>query len=192
MTISINFNTIPAILQIDAVPGVSVADISKPQVIFNTSDVNATSTGLYIWKSGAFGAQNWLRFASTQEVSSLMTRTATYPTRSLNSAFQPSSTKDSLVSYSVDIACTLSLTGGMTGTVFLEICATSGFSSGVQELGRSVNGNTGTLTIGLNITQNITGTLSGFVPAGYYARIRTANTTGAPTFNFRSGQEVTI
>lgn len=110
--------------------------------------------------------------------------------RSLNSAFQISSTKNSFVNYSVDIATSLSLTTGQVGTVFLEICASSGFASGVQELGRFVNGQTGTLTIGLALTQTATGTLTGYVPAGYYVRIRTANTTGTPTFTYRSGQEV--
>ncbi len=113
-----------------------------------------------------------------------------YPTRTLNSAFQISTLRGTFVNYSVDIACALSLTGGQTGTVFLEIANDSGFTSGVQELTRAVNGNTGTLTIGLNITQNSTGQVSGYVPPAKYVRIRTANTTGTPTFNYRSGQEV--
>lgn len=108
---------------------------------------------------------------------------------SLNSAFQVSSTKNSTVNYSVDIATSLSLSGGAVGTVFLEICASSGFSSGVQEVGRYVNGQTGTLTLGLSLSQTGTANLSGFVPAGYYVRLRTANTTGTPTFTYRSGQE---
>lgn len=111
-------------------------------------------------------------------------------TRSLNSAFQISATQNSTASYSVDIATSLSLTTGQVGTVFLEICPISGFSTGVQELGRFVNGQTGTLTIGLALSQTGTANLSGFIPAGYYARLRTANTTGTPTFTYRSGQEV--
>ena len=30
----------------------------------------------------------------------------------------------------------------------------------------------------------------GYVPAGYWARIRTAQNLGAPTFGFRLGQEI--
>lgn len=110
--------------------------------------------------------------------------------RSLNSGFQISATRNSLVSYSVDIATTLSLTTGQTGTVFLEIASDSGFTTNLQEIGRTVNGNTGTLTLGLNLTQNVTATLGGLVPAGYYCRLRTQNTVGTPTFNYRSGQEI--
>lgn len=119
-------------------------------------------------------------------------RTQSFPARSLNTSFQASTTRDSLVNYSVDIACTLSLTGGATGTVFLEIADNTGFTVNVQELGRAVNGNTGTLTVGLNITQNVTAGVGGYVPAGKFVRLRTANTAGTPTFNYRSGQEVLL
>lgn len=113
-----------------------------------------------------------------------------YPARSLDSCFQISSTRAAFVNYSVDIAATLSLISGQTGTVFLETYSDSGCTTGTQEITRFVNGNTGTLSLGLNITQNVTGTLTGYVPAGKYVKIRTANTSGTPTFNYRSGQEV--
>lgn len=112
--------------------------------------------------------------------------------RSLNTAFQISTSRHAVVSYSVDIATTLSLSGGQTGTVFLEYADNSGMSTNLVEVCRSVNGNTGTLTIGLNITQNCTGQVSGVIPAGKYVRIRTVNTTGTPAFNYRSGQEALL
>lgn len=112
--------------------------------------------------------------------------------RSLNSAFQISSTRDSLVGYSVDIATTISLTTGQSGTVFLEYADQSGFTTGVTEVARFVNGNAGTLTLGLNLTQTNTAQLGGMIPAGKYARLRTANNTGTPTFTYRSGQEVLV
>jgi hypothetical protein len=86
----------------------------------------------------------------------------------------------------------LTLSGGQTGTVSLQICPTSGFSSGVETVSTFVNGNTGTLTVGLNLTQIYTSALVGFVPAGYYVRLLTANTTGTPTFSYTSGQEVLL
>lgn len=110
--------------------------------------------------------------------------------RTLNSAFQISSTRDSLVSYSVDINTQATLLGGQTGTVFLEYANDSGFTSGVTEVARFVNGNSVSLAIAITLNQNVTGTLTGAVPAGKYVRIRTANTTGTPTFTYRSGQEV--
>lgn len=115
-----------------------------------------------------------------------------YTTRSLNTCFQPSSTRDALVTYSVDIATTLSLTTGQTGTVYLEIFSDSGCTTGTQEITRFVNGNTGSLTIGLNITQNVTGTLTGVIPAGSYVKLRTQNNTGTPTFTARPGQETLL
>jgi hypothetical protein len=112
--------------------------------------------------------------------------------RSLNTAYQLSVTRDVLASYSVDISATLSLTAGQQGTVFLEIANDAAFTAGVQELARFVVGNTGTLTIGLSLTQNVTGALVGYVPAGKYARLRTQNNVGTPTFNYRAGQEVLL
>lgn len=119
-------------------------------------------------------------------------RSQSSASRSLNTIFQINATRDCIVNYSVDISCTLSLTTGQSGTVFLEIASNSGFTTNVQELARFVNGNTGTLTIGLALTQNVTGTLSGYVPTGYYVRLRTVNNTGTPTITYRSGQEVLL
>lgn len=120
------------------------------------------------------------------------TRTFNNPTRSLNTSYQVSTTQDAVVNVSVDVSCALTLAGGQTGTVFLEYADDSGMTTNLKECSRFVNGNTGTLTVGLNITQNATGTLTGVVPAGKYVRIRTANTAGTPTFTFRSAQEVLL
>lgn len=114
------------------------------------------------------------------------------PSRSLNSAFQISTTRDALVSYSVDVACALSLTTGQQGTVYLRYADDSGFTTNVVEVCRFVNGNTGTLAIGLALTQNATGTLSGAIPAGKYVKLVTENNTGTPTFTYRRAQEVLI
>lgn len=119
-------------------------------------------------------------------------RSQSSATRSLNSGFQASATRDSLVNYSVDVSCTLSLTSGQSGTVFLEIASDSGFTMNVQELGRFTNSSTGTLAIGLNLVQVMTGNLQGYIPSGYYCRLRTANNTGTPTFTYQSGQEILL
>ena len=112
-------------------------------------------------------------------------------TRSLNTIYQISSSNWSIVHYSIDISCSLSLTGGTTGTVYLEISPTSGFST-VQNVGSFTNSNTGTLTIGLNTVQISTANLGTVVPAGYYVRLRTSNSLGTPTFTYQSGQEVLL
>lgn len=111
-------------------------------------------------------------------------------TRTLNTAFQVSTTRNSQVVYSVSISNTVSLSGGSAGGVVLEIATNSGFTSGVQELSRVSNSNTGTLVIGLVLTDAVSQNLKGYVPAGYYVRLRTFNTVGTPTYGFVSGQEV--
>ncbi len=150
-------------------------------------------TGIVNGKQASLGTSattTYLRGDLAWTTLPVASRTINSQARSLNSCFQVSSTKDALVTYSVDIASTLSLTGGQTGTVFLEYSDNSGCSTNTTEVSRFVNGNTGTLTIGLNITQNATGTLTGMVPAGKWVQLRTANTAGTPAFTFRSGQEV--
>lgn len=125
-------------------------------------------------------------------VPTVVTRTFNNPSRSLNSAFQISTTQDAFVSYAVDVAATLSLVTGQTGTVTLQYADDSGFTTNVKTIQASVNGNTGSLTIGLNLTQTATATVSGMVPAGKYAKLVTANTTGTPTFTFKTAQEVLV
>jgi len=117
-------------------------------------------------------------------------RTQSAQTRSFNSGFQVSTTRDSLVTYSVDVSCTSTLASGQTGTVFLEIASDSGFTTNLQEVGRFVNSCTQTLGLTVTMVQAVTGNIGGYVPAGYYVRLRTANTLGTPTFTYRSGQEV--
>lgn len=112
------------------------------------------------------------------------------PSRSLNSAFIPNASRTMSVRYSVDIAATLSLVTGQSGTVFLEISANG--TTGWTEVSRFTNANSGTLTIGLGLTQTVTGNVSGVVPAGWSVRLRTANNTGTPTFTYQSGQEATL
>lgn len=122
----------------------------------------------------------------------ILPRSFSAPTRSLNTAYQISTSRDASVSYSVDIAATISLTTGQSGMVVIEYADNSGISTNVVEVGRFVNGNAGSLTIGLNLTQTNTAQISGLIPASKYVRIRTVNTTGTPTFTYRSGQEVLL
>lgn len=123
-------------------------------------------------------------------VTSASNRSFSTASRSLNSTFQVSTTRDVLVSYSVDISTSVSLAGGQVGTVYLEYADDSGFTTGVTEVARFVNGNTGTLVVGLTLNQTNTAPVGGLVPANKYVRLRTQNNTGTPTFTYRSGQEV--
>lgn len=119
-------------------------------------------------------------------------RSTSTPARALNTAFQISASQDAIVSYGVDIAATLTLTGGATGTVTLQYADNSGMSTNLVTVQSTANGNTGTLTIGLSLTQTSTGSLSGFIPAGKYVRLATANTVGTPSFTMRTAQETLL
>ena len=119
-------------------------------------------------------------------------RSFSYTTRGLNTCFQPSATRDAAVSYAVDISTSLSLLAGQQGTVYMEIFTNSACTTGSQEVTRFVNGQTGALTIGLALTQNVTGTLNGIIPAGTWVKLRTENNTGTPTFTARPGQETLL
>lgn len=112
--------------------------------------------------------------------------------RSLNSAFQISATRDTLATYSVQITVTASIAGGQNGDVILEIASNSGFTTDVQTLSIAGLGQTYTLAVALQGVQPQTSVVSGYVPAGYYARLRTVNNTGTPGFSFRAGQEVSL
>lgn len=109
--------------------------------------------------------------------------------RNFNQAYQISSSVQSHISVSPQLSCNLSLAGGQSGTVILEISA-NGTSGWIFE-GELVGSNTGTLTIGLNTTQ-LTGTqLSADLPIGYYWRLTTTNVTGTPTYTFNGGNYTT-
>lgn len=106
-----------------------------------------------------------------------------------SNGFQISTTQRAMVNYSVSIVTTLSLSGGQNGTVILEMSSDNTTWTEVQ---RYANGNTGTLTLGLNTAQTGTACLSGFIPVGYYVRLRTLNNTGTPTYTYNSGQEALL
>lgn len=107
-------------------------------------------------------------------------------TRTLNTSFIVSSNTDAIVKYSVDIASSLSLSGGTIGGILLE---TSTNNSNWSFYDGGINANVGALTIGLNTWQTNTITVSGCIPAGMWIRVKSTNILGSPIFNYRSGNE---
>lgn len=116
------------------------------------------------------------------------TRSFANPSRTLNSAFQISTTRDAEVSYAVDIACASTLVAGQKGKVTLQYADDSGFTTNVVSLTESETG-TGAL---LGLATNNTSALPGIIPAGKYVRLATTNVVGTPTFTFRRSQEVLL
>lgn len=116
-------------------------------------------------------------------------RTINTPTRAINTAYAPSTALPTLVLMSVEVDAALSLSGGAKGTCTLEVSPTSAFTTVVND-SEVVNGNTGTLTIGLNTVGAGGGTMVAYVPAGYQYKAVTANTTGTPTYTVLSTTEI--
>lgn len=111
-------------------------------------------------------------------------------TRALNTAFQISATRNADARYSVQCTITASITGGQNCDVILEIASDAAFTTNVQTVGVVGTGQTYTLAIALAGVQPQTAQVTGWVPAGYYVRLRTVQNTGAPTFAYRGGQEI--
>lgn len=113
-----------------------------------------------------------------------------YPTRALNTAYQPSTTRDTLVFLSISMSCALSLTTGQSGQSILEIADDAAFTTNVRTLATVSNSSTGTLVIGLNTVNGQGAVVSGVVPAAKYYRTRIVNVTGTPTSTAVGAAEV--
>lgn len=150
--------------------------------------LNTNSNAIFFCTTGGISGQVWENIAYMSDLPAPLSQSSV--TRSLNTAYQPSTTRGCNVFLTVQIATSISLTGGQSGRAIFEIATNSGFTTGVQELTSFKNEQTGTLVIGLTLNQTLAGIVGGFVPAGYYYRVRTVNTTGTPTFTYISGQEI--
>lgn len=142
--------------------------------------------------TGTAGSYSGLTTDAQGRVTGGTNRSFAYQTRSLNTCFQISSTRDALVSYAVEIVTVSTLISGQAGTVFMEVFTNSGCTTGTQEVMRFSNGNIQSLGLSVTMTQTVTGTLSGVVPSGSWVKLRTNNDTGTPTFTARPGQEVLL
>lgn len=123
-------------------------------------------------------------------IPTIPTHTFSPVTRSLNTCFQPSSTRDMIVDYGVEIATTSTLVSGGVGSAFLETFTDNACTLGTQEVARVTNGNVQTLGLTVTMTQTFGSMLSSVIQAGQWVKIRTANVTGTPTFTARPGLEV--
>lgn len=100
-----------------------------------------------------------------------------------------SSTRVTNVMYSVNVVTTASIGGASAGEVLLEVSPTNTSTSTWTVLNRIKNSQTISLAIALNSVQDLTFTMIGNVPAGYYVRVRSNNISGTPTYSFITGEE---
>jgi hypothetical protein len=107
--------------------------------------------------------------------------------------FQVSSTTEAFGTYSVTISCAvqIGIVTNVEGYVVLEIAPTnSSTASDWKEVSRVSASQNISLAVALASTQKSGGSLSGMIPVGYYARLRSVNVSGSPTYVVNSGQEV--
>ncbi|CAI3798709.1 hypothetical protein GLGCALEP_02155 [Pseudomonas sp. MM221] len=171
-----------------AIPGGTVTSITAGTGL--SGGTITTSGTISMPNTGTAGSYANVTTDAQGRVTAGTNRSQSAATRALNTAFQISTTRDAWVSYSVQITVTASISGGQNGDVILEIASDSGFTANVQTLAISGLGQTYTLAIALQGVQPQTGVITGYVPAGYYTRLRTVNNTGTPVFSYRAGQEV--
>jgi hypothetical protein len=108
-------------------------------------------------------------------------------TKSLNVAYQASTTSDSKIYVSAKVSCNLSLLAGQSGSIILEVSPNG--TTGWVYVGQIDGSNTGTLTVGLNTVQITGGQLTAPVKKNSYWRLRTVNNTGTPTFTWNGGSQ---
>lgn len=107
--------------------------------------------------------------------------------------FRPSATRDVFATYSLTIATTSTIGSNASGTVFLETAPTnSATPSDWVEVARFTNGQAVSLALTLQSVQTLAGAISGMIPSGYYAKLRSVNNVGTPVFTFNSGREVLL
>lgn len=106
--------------------------------------------------------------------------------------FQISSTRDTLVSYSVSTSTTANIGGSSSASIYLEICSTnSATAANWAAVAEVQNSQAITLALALQSVQTIATVLSAIVPAGYYARLRSSG-SGTYSASYIAGQEVMI
>lgn len=102
-----------------------------------------------------------------------------------------SSNKWSFVNYSTTVTATSTISGSQIGTIVLEIASSNSTNAtDWKEVARNPTGQALSLAVVLQSIQTGGGQLCAFVNPNYYARLRSINTSGSPSFVFNSGQEV--
>lgn len=142
---------------------------------------------------------NWTQASTTavdyiknKPVRTFATSTRSIVTGSGATGFQVSTSSDVLASYAVNVTTTASIGGASSGYITLEIAPTnSATSTDWFEIGsRCSNAQTVTLAIILNSVQTVGCTMSGVIPSGYFAKLRSVDVSGTDSYGFVSGREV--
>lgn len=147
-------------------------------------DINSSATdnfsGGVIQPTLQTGNGRWIRIWVDPGVPS-----PSMQTRSFNSSFQPSTAQVSNVSYSVSISVQSIVLGTNSGNVFLEISSNDSDWTTIAQVGLSIAGVAATTINSYH--------LSGYIPAGYFVRLRTTESgTNGADFTYLFGQETLL
>lgn len=117
-----------------------------------------------------------------------VTSTST-PSHTIGTSWQVGS-RPVLGHYSVRVTSTQTVSGGQTGRVELKIGPSSGSITTV--CGRVAGGSTGTLVVGLNLTDVAEGELSCLIPANWWAVISSTDEAGTPSYSITNQYEQSL
>lgn len=109
--------------------------------------------------------------------------------------FQIDASRDAFATYSVAITCAVQIgvVTNVSGYVVLEVAATnSSTAADWTEIGRITHAENIGLALALSATEVIGGAMSGIIQAGWYARLRSVNVAGTPTYAVHGQQEVKL
>lgn len=104
---------------------------------------------------------------------------ASTPSRTLGTAFRPSTDRPTLVTFSANAECSISLSGGQEGRVELLSDSANPPTTIRAELAGCKN--TGTVVLGVSEVVGSRGTATYWVPTGDYVLVRGVNVTSTPT-----------
>lgn len=178
-----NLTGTPTIISaITASTGISITSGSTIVNSLPDRTVTIVSTNTNITVSGSYPTFS-VTYVPTTRTSTVITRSIVTSTTS--TGFQLSTTLDYNVSYSVYAQVSSALAGTNTGDIYLETSPNN--AAPWTTINRS-----GVSVAGVLSTTGGTQSMSGFIPSGYYVRIRSAATgsnSGSAVFTYQTGQE---
>ena len=134
-------------------------------------------------KAMGTGVDEWMPNVATKGLGVLSPST---PTRTIGTAFQPSTTQPVAVSYGLRVVSTITITGGQAGRIELR---SDSSNPPTTVRGRVAGGATGTAVVGLALTDTAEDTISYIVPTGHFVLLQSVNETGTPTYSITSQVE---
>lgn len=184
--VNADWNAVSGVAQILNKPTLNSGTVTSVTAGTGLSGGTITTTGtISLPNTGTAGTYATVTTDAQGRVTSGTGRSFTRPARTLNTAFQISATRDAWAVYTVDVSVTSLLLSGTSGRVYLEYADNSAMTTNLVTVNSTPNATGGVL----NVTNLGGGNVTGWIPAGKWARIRTVSVTGTPTFTIQPDQQ---